>query len=535
MIGRLWTPEELEAAFPLSDPPAPSRPNGDGSQGAAIGGAGDIDESALPNDLMGLIRDGVPQSRDRSRMFMAVVAALKTLGYTSEGVYLLLARYPGGIAQKYLTPRDRLQREIERAYAKVAAPASAMLGAPAPVPPAPPVFTPAAPALGAPTLLAQTVAVYRKWLALEDDWPVYVTLGAIAANLLEGEPVWLGLIGPSSSAKTELLKSVSYLPYAHVVETFSPAGLLSGSYKKSRIFGATGGVLKKLGRFGVLLFMDFGSVLSLRQDPQAEMVAALRRVYDGRYSRQLGSDGGITLDWEGKAGCIFGATQKYDSHHVVIGTLGDRFLLTRISAMPDEQMEKCQLQLGERTAAAQELAQAARDLIGALPNPPPAPERMSKAEYSALKQAVRLAIRLRAGVVRDSYRRDIDDVHEPEGPARFILVLQQLFAGLVFIGVPRDEAHKIIRQVAFDSAPRQRLRAFNALTDDLRSTSEITAETGLTFTPTRRALEDLAAQGLALREEEERRLPRGQSGSVVNLVECWKRTSMAAALCHPRS
>jgi hypothetical protein len=103
---------------------------------------------------------------------------------------------------------------------------------------------------------------------------------------------------------------------------------------------------------------------------------------------------------------------------------------------------------------------------------------MNATEYVALKQAVRLAIRLRAGVVRDSYRRDIDDVHEPEGPARFILVLQQLFAGLVLIGVPRDEADRVIKQVAFDSAPRQRLKTFRALTDDLRSTSEIADETG---------------------------------------------------------
>jgi hypothetical protein len=488
---KIWTVEEFERVFPPS--PGSAKPNG-GPAGAQ-GGTRAIDEADLTDDLLEWIHDGEPEgSGKRSTTFFIVVKTLRRLGYSAEAIFELLGRYPDGIARKYLDRKQagsqaRLQREVNRAYdrpprvpklAKAPPPASPATAAAGSASSSTTIPSPApvSPALGASTLLVQTVAIYRKWLALTDNWPVYVTLGAIAANLLEDEPLWLGLIGPSSSAKTELLKSVSHLSYAHVVETFSPAGLLSRSSKKSRVFGATGGVLKKLGQFGVLLFMDFGSVLSLRQDPQAEMVAALRRVYDGRYSRQLGSDGGVTLEWQGKAGCIFGATQKYDSHHVVTGTLGDRFLLTRISALPDEQMEKCQLQLGERTSAAQELAQAAQDLIGALPDPPPAPERMNATEYVALKQAVRLAIRLRAGVVRDSYRRDIDDVHEPEGPARFILVLQQLFAGLVLIGVPRDEADRVIKQVAFDSAPRQRLKTFRALTDDLRSTSEIADETG---------------------------------------------------------
>ena len=40
-------------------------------------------------------------------------------------------------------------------------------------------------------------------------------------------------------------------------------GLLSGTPRKSRAIGATGGVLKKMGAFGVLLFKDFGSLLDL--------------------------------------------------------------------------------------------------------------------------------------------------------------------------------------------------------------------------------------------------------------------------------
>ena len=79
---------------------------------------------------------------------------------------------------------------------------------------------------------------FPKWLLLEDVWPVYVTLGAIAANHLPGPPVWLGLIAPPSSAKTEILSAMLRLPKVELMTTASPAALLSGTPKKQMAHGA---------------------------------------------------------------------------------------------------------------------------------------------------------------------------------------------------------------------------------------------------------------------------------------------------------
>ena len=43
-----------------------------------------------------------------------------------------------------------------------------------------------------------------------------------------------------------------------------------------------------------------------------------------------GSAGGKTLSWKGKVAIIFAATEVIDSHHSVIGAMGDRFLLSRL-------------------------------------------------------------------------------------------------------------------------------------------------------------------------------------------------------------
>jgi hypothetical protein len=355
-----------------------------------------------------------------------------------------------------------------------------------------------------PTPLDKVVEVFQEWLALKDANPVYITLGAVAANLLAGDPVWLGLIAPPSSAKTELLNSVSILPYVEVVETFTPAALLSGTPRSQKAKGATGGVLRKIGAFGILQFKDFGSVLDLRHEHRADMMTALRRIYDGQYTRQIGAEGGKTLEWRGKAGCIFGATQKYDTHHTVSGTLGDRFLLFRVETMVEEQLTKCRLQSGAKAKEMREkLANAVAGLFASLPNPLPEPEGMTKAEYASLSAVILKVIKLRAGVVRDGYRREIDDVHDPEGPARFSIALQQLFAGLILIGVLRATARAIVEQVAYDSTPRLRLRALGALTDDLQTTRKIAAKMKLPTVTARRALEDLHAQGLAELDEDD--------------------------------
>ena len=56
----------------------------------------------------------------------------------------------------------------------------------------------------------ETLDVFNKWLILDNPMPVLAVLGTVAANLLPGDPVWLGLIAPPSSAKPK--SSTAYRP-----------------------------------------------------------------------------------------------------------------------------------------------------------------------------------------------------------------------------------------------------------------------------------------------------------------------------------
>jgi hypothetical protein len=362
----------------------------------------------------------------------------------------------------------------------------------------------------APLSMDETLEVFQRWLILPNVTPVYAVLGTVAANLLDGDPVWCGLIAPPSSAKTEIINSISKLPHVVQAATITPAALLSGTPKKQRDKYACGGLLRQIGPFGIIALKDFGSILSMRPDAKAEVLAALREIYDGEWTRHLGTDGGRTLAWKGKIGLVFGATGVIDSHYSVIGAMGDRFLFSRLAPVESGQFTRALKHSGSATRQMRdELAQAVvRLFAGRRAEPRPIIED----EIERIDEAISLVVRLRGAVERDRYSHDIQAIYGAEGTARIGLCLERLLAGLDTLGVDRATALDVVVAVALDSTPPLRRRAYDflnspdaiaALADvgeaDKQgrvATSLVAKAIGLPTVTTRRVLEDLVAYGL---------------------------------------
>src|SRR5260370_10458000 len=172
------------------------------------------------------------------------------------------------------------------------------------------------------------------------------------------------IVGAPSTAKSEILFAASDLPWIISAAKVTEAALLSGTPTRERHKTATGGLLRQVGDFGVLLCKDFTSVLAQNQDARNQALAAVGEVYDGRWDRPVGTEGARVLTWRGKCGMIGGVTPDLDRYHQVISLLGDRFLLIRPTPPEARQAgRKALAHRGHETQMRTELASALGGLV----------------------------------------------------------------------------------------------------------------------------------------------------------------------------
>jgi DeoR-like helix-turn-helix domain len=368
--------------------------------------------------------------------------------------------------------------------------------------------------------LTKAVDVFQRWLYLPDPSPLYVVLATVAANQAPGDPVWLLLVGPPGSGKTELLAPLGVLPEVHPAATLTEASLLSGTPKKEQAKDAKGGLLREIGEYGIVVCKDFGSVLSMHRDARAATLSALREVYDGSWTRHVGTDGGKRLHWEGKVGLLAGCTPTIDNHAAVMGAMGERFMTYRMpDTDEDAQAARALAHAGHEEAMRAELGHAVRSVLVNVDTGRRRGLDLDDIEHSRLIQLATFAVRCRSAVERDGYTREVEIVPEPEAPGRLALTLARLLAALSTIGVDRAQAWLIVTKVALDSMPKlRRLILDHVLAQEgAIDTSDIAEALDHPTQTTRRGLEDLTAHGIL------RRAGKGKHGA-----HLWRPTDWAS-------
>ena len=280
-------------------------------------------------------------------------------------------------------------------------------------------------------------------------------LAAAAVQNLDGDLLWLLLVSGSGNAKTESVQALQGAG-AHVVSTIASQGaLLSATQKRDRSADASGGLLRQIGEQGVLVIKDVTSILSMGRELRAEVMAALREIYDGRWVRTVGTDGGRTLEWQGRIAVIGAVTTAWDAAHAVIATMGDRFVLLRMDSTTDRISagRRAIANTGSEDKMRAELATAVADVLAGASR---SGIELDDEETGTLLAAADLVTLARTGVEFD-YRGDVIDAHAPEMPTRFAKQLAQVVRGGVAVGMGREDAMRLAIRCARDSMPPIRL------------------------------------------------------------------------------
>jgi len=350
---------------------------------------------------------------------------------------------------------------------------------------------------------SEVEAAFKRWLELPDLDAVRVVLATFIANRMPGDPVWLFLVAPPSSAKTEIILSLADLPDAYTLSTLTPHTFLSGKEPKDNKGDIS--LLPQLTN-KVLVMKDFAPILDLHRDARQAIFSQLRDIYDGKHDRAVGSEK-RTMRWEGKVGFIAGITQTLDQFSGFLSLLGERFLQFRLPPTDESKTFRRALQnVGKEKGMRAELRRVVAGFLQTLSIPKPEEFSIPDPILEKLEALVRLVIRARTGVIRDWYgHKEIIYVPDHEGPARLTKQLAMLMMGLATLRGSKEitlEEYRLGYKTGLDSIHKLRRSALELLAqEDEWRTSEFAIHFGLSTPSAKRILEDLAAVGITAREK----------------------------------
>lgn len=175
---------------------------------------------------------------------------------------------------------------------------------------------------------------YEKYIYVKDRCVIDLMYGAIIANRLSGDPVWLFMVAPPGGSKTEFILSVDTAPLIYTVTGLSSKTLISG-YIGS---GGTDPSLLPMLDGKVLIIKDFTTILKQPKTDKEAIFGILRDAYDGKIDWVFGN--GLQRRYIARFGIIAGVTPVIEIETENDTILGERFLRYNMPYYTEEENEQ---------------------------------------------------------------------------------------------------------------------------------------------------------------------------------------------------
>jgi len=273
-----------------------------------------------------------------------------------------------------------------------------------------------------------------QYIYSEDKGMFYVPLASIVATRRQlGSPVWLIVIGASSSGKSQILRPLAMTDakFIHEVDDLTENTLLSGIRVKEDAPQVS--LLKRIGKLGIMIISDFTVIFSKGVEAKNMILGQLRMVYDGKMTKYSGVNP-EPMVWEGQLGLIAGSTPAIYAHFEEVADMGERFVYYRMKSYDAEKAMRIAM---ERTVYGKTLDSILSDLYKEYIKSvveKVMDEQVPPIAYNVAERIIyvsMLAALLRTPTHYDKYAKVIDRIPVPEMPMRIGGELTSVIKGMM--------------------------------------------------------------------------------------------------------
>jgi hypothetical protein len=344
----------------------------------------------------------------------------------------------------------------------------------------------------------------------------------IGTRLQKFDPIWLILIGASSSGKSQILRPLALTDtkFIHRVDDMTDNTLLSG------IRVAKGqkdiSLLKRIGKLGIIIISDLTVIFSRNSESKGTILGQLRMVYDGFMTKYSGTSA-EPITWKGHIGILAGSTPSIYGHFEEVADMGERFLYYRMKNFDVEKATRLSM---DRKLYGEKLDEKLSELYGeyiksvVLKVKDLEIPQISEKVHERVLQIAMFGAKLRTPVHFDKFSKTIDRVPVSEMPMRVVLQLKGLIMSMMCMSYHDTDSWELseeqigyIEWCAYSLANEERRACLRVLAelpfDAVIRTQTVADKIGLSTTVIGTVLQHLSAIGIVQRTGSEGSLTWG--------------------------
>lgn len=376
-----------------------------------------------------------------------------------------------------------------------------------------------------PTTIQGLLEINHEHLYFEEPYSLTGPVCAFLCNFTHQEPFIVGIVSPSGSIKTEMIRAFGETQnqFCYPLSSITENTLISGLDRNIDTIPILRG--------RVLTIKDLTVLLSKKEDIRSAIFADFREFTDGYMHREFGN--GVKKDYHDiHSSILFASTPAIERYYSMYSELGARMIFMRPQNDPIKAREKSRENAKKgmpsiRKTLRDAMLSFVNDCVKrlAVEKLPEIPDDI-EAEIGELCD---LLAWMRHPLHHD-FKGYIDEVNpDPEFPTRIMNSIALLTQMHAFIHkretVNREDDFEFARRIVADNIPVNRAKSLLYLSDVWRTSSVLSQDSGINRYPLSRTLDELTTLGLVNKISREDATEHGLDGRAdhYRLAPSWSR------------